>query len=121
MSSPIEIFNRVDTVIQTDVSRASAFYDADNPHRYHVSEIADYTKYFEFFNDDYKYKLFSKIKAQLINDKYYFVRLDEILNYFTKKDDIDELEKVLKYCKIPYVRNFNENTQLYENTLIIGE
>ena len=95
MSSQIEIFNRVDTVIQTDVSRASAFYDADNPHRYHVSEIADPNIYDTFFEIDYKNRFFGVVK--LISGTP--VLLKEFLNYATKKVG-DGLTKVLKYCGI---------------------
>jgi hypothetical protein len=91
----LDIFNRSNTTIQNATSRASLFYDAANPYRYQVNEIADPRIYETFFEAAYQYRIFSKIVLATNDD---LIRYDEELNYGTQKTT-EEVLKINKYLK----------------------
>lgn len=91
--SAIDIFDRSNVTIQNTISRASNYYDAANPYRYHLSEI-DARSLNNYYNDLYKDKVFLNA---IFNSE--LIRIDEILNYQTKKVT-SNLSTVLDYINI---------------------
>lgn len=77
----VDIFDRSNATIQNATSRASLFYDASNPYRYQINEIADPRIYDTFFEDAYKDRIFGKVQL----DGTDLVRYDEELNYANQK------------------------------------
>lgn len=89
------IFNRTNATRQTATSRASLFYDANFPFRYHINEIADPRIYDTFFETAYQDRVFGKV----LLDGTDIIRYDEQLNYDVQRT-VGELPSVLSYCKI---------------------
>jgi len=92
---PFSIFDKSNTTRQTAISRASDYYDATHPYRYHVNEIADFAILNSFFEALYVDTLFAKI----LKDESDIIRLDEVLNYETQKTG-EDLLTIKEYCNI---------------------
>lgn len=92
----LDTLDRSNATIQTADSRASIWYDSDNPYRYHIKEIADPRTYSRYFNTGYKGLFFSKVQTALNGSIYDIVRLDENIIYATDKVNTDEW-KVMKW------------------------
>ena len=88
--SKLELFNRGNTVIHNPTSRSSSYFSMQNPFRWHISELLNYSVYSTFFNPEYADRMFSKVDSD---------HLVEILNYKTTKINSD-LTKVKKYCNV---------------------
>jgi hypothetical protein len=91
----IAILDRSNATYQTATSRAADNYDAANPYRYQVNEIADPRIYDTYFEAAYKDRIFGKV----ILDGTDLIRYDEVLNYGTVKAG-SNLVTVQEYCGI---------------------
>jgi hypothetical protein len=94
----LAIFDRSNTTRCTDFARG-ALYDAINPYRWFISEIADPRVYFDYFNDGYAGMMFGKVETELYESAYYIKELNRLLGYATDKKGNDQY-KVMIYCKI---------------------
>jgi len=93
----IAVLDRSNVTYQTAVSRASSYYDAGNPYRYHSSELGNAPLYNAFFNVGYKGMYFSKIEVDIYDLNYYAVSISEILLY--SLDNIKEGQRIIMvYC-----------------------
>ena len=91
------VFDRSNETTNSTISRASTYYDASNPYRWHISEISDPRKYMEYLNVGYAGKLYGGITTYLSGGEYYIKMLRFILLYATDKTG-EEQYKIMKYC-----------------------
>jgi len=113
----LDIFDRSNTTRQTDLSRASDFYDAAHPYRYNVAEISDPRIYDTFFEALYKDKIFGKVEL----DGTDIIRYDEQLNYDTQKTG-GGLISVEEYCGIRSlidITDLEDGATLYDGLYLI--
>ncbi len=95
----LDIFDRSNTTIQTDTSRASEHYRAGYPFQYHVDEISNPRFYSTYFNVGYKGILFGVINSVLTGLVYDPSKYKEQLQYGTDKTGEDEYT-VMKACDL---------------------
>ena len=92
----LDILDRSNATIQTSTSRASLYYDANHPYRYHITELADFAildTFFEALSQDREF-------AHVIYSGATIISLVEFLNYVSVKTGVD-LATVKSYCNIP--------------------
>ena len=113
--SSVGLFKRSDETIHNSLSRASQYYDASNPYRWHITELTDFSIYNYFFNSSYKDRLFTKYSGGL---------LMEILNCKAALTG-GNLTKAKQYCGIntsafPNGDCSNMAVSVYSSTRIDG-
>lgn len=95
VNANIAFMDRSSATYQTSASRASGYYDSNNPYNYHSSELANYSTYSTFFNTGYENKFFSKVSkiSGVVNS---IVRM---LIYGNNKTS-EEANEIKIYCGI---------------------
>ena len=125
----LQIFDRSNTTIQTDASRASQYYDSTNlatKSRYHISELYPYETISSLFNDDYKDIVFTTISKKgsdfSITE---IIRCKEKLTGYklTKRKQLSHLDGIYTVGEDKNFRKINQAiARAYDNyTIIIDE
>jgi hypothetical protein len=94
----LDVLDRSNETYHTAISRASDYYDAANPYRYHISEIVDPRIHTEFFTVGNAGKFFSKITTQLVSGSYYIKTLESEIIVTVADKTGSEQYRILTYC-----------------------